>query len=78
MEKEKLKQIDQLAQRLGEFNDMCFAILFLKPPYLKQVDKMEKEQLFHIQERWLQEKKSLKEAALNNLSSFYPAFVSSN
>ncbi|MEJ7739884.1 MAG: CHAD domain-containing protein [Chitinophagaceae bacterium] len=74
---EKINQIDQLAQRLGEFNDICFAILFLEPGYLKQVDENEKKQLLRIQEGWLQEKKTLKQAALNNLSSFYPAFISS-
>lgn len=78
IETEKLHQIDQLAQRLGEFNDMCFAILFLAPENLNEVDEEEKNQLLQIQERWLAEKKTLKQAALNNLSAFYPSFVTAS
>ncbi len=51
---------NNLLEELGHFQDMCTAIVLLKPRYLRQLDKFNRRLLKPIKKQWLAEKHDLK------------------
>lgn len=67
----KLKSVEQLTDQLGMFTDMTAAISFTEPLYLDAVEATEKEQLQYIRNKWLQEKRGLRETAIKDISTMH-------
>jgi CHAD domain-containing protein len=63
----KLRAVEKLTDKLGMFTDLSAAISFTEPSYVSTLNSAEKDQLQHIRERWLHEKKLLREDALKDI-----------
>ncbi len=64
-DKAELKKAEDLADRLGSFNDAATALAFIKPADIQKAASPEKENLRALRSQWLAEKRRLKKEILS-------------
>ena len=63
------KYVTALTDELGNFQDKCAAIALMKPSWLRNLHKLEQEQLEEIKKQWRNEKAAMKKLLVKKLKT---------